>query len=251
MRPPCWSAPGAPGRGIGAFEFGYDDGLADTLYAERDAPKLRMAGQQVYRHAVARMTEAAQVVLARNGVSVEDVDYFVAHQANARIVTAVADALGVPREKVSFNVEWTANTSAASIPLALAAAERDGHLATRIARRHGRVRRRLRLGRRPCLLEGHRHPTDKEHLMAELTEATVLAGVREELEQLKVPGAAEATMETEWRDLDIDSLELVELVTALEDRFDVKIADGELKSIAGVGDAVRITLALANESASA
>src|SRR5665213_1147057 len=73
--------------------------------------------------------------------------------------------------------------------------------------------------------------------MAEVTEATVLAGVREELEQLKVPGAAEATMETEWRDLDIDSLELVELVTALEDRFDVKIADGELKSIAGVGDA--------------
>ena len=47
--------------------------------------------------------------------------------------------------------------------------------------------------------------------MAEVTEATVLAGVREELEQLKVPGAAEATMDTEWRDLDIDSLELVEL----------------------------------------
>ena len=47
-------------------------------------------------------------------------------------------------------------------------------------------------------------------------------------------------METEWRDLDIDSLELVELVAALEDRFDVKIADGELKSIAGGGDAVRL-----------
>ena len=87
----------------------------------------------------------------------------------------------------------------------------------------------------------------KEHVMAALTEEDVLAGVREELAQLKVPGAAEATMETEWRDLDIDSLELVELVTALEDRFDVKIADGELKSIAGVGDAVRLTLSLANE----
>ena len=90
-------------------------------------------------------------------------------------------------------------------------------------------------------------PQQKEHQMAELTEEAVLAGVREELAQLKVPGAAEATMETEWRDLDIDSLELVELVTALEDRFDVKIADGELKSIAGVGDAVRLTLSLANE----
>ena len=120
--------PGAPGRGIGSFVFGYDDTLADTLYAERETPKLQMAGQQVYRHAVARMTEAAELLLERNGVSVEDVDYFVAHQANARIVTAVADALGVPQEKVSFNVEWTANTSAASIPLALAAAQRDGHL---------------------------------------------------------------------------------------------------------------------------
>ena len=120
---------GAPGRGIGSFAFGYDDELADTLYAERELPKLRMAGQQVYRHAVARMAEAAQQVLERNGVDIDEVDYFVAHQANARIVTAVAETLGVPHEKVSFNVEWTANTSAASIPLALAAAERDGHLA--------------------------------------------------------------------------------------------------------------------------
>jgi 3-oxoacyl-[acyl-carrier-protein] synthase-3 len=120
--------PGARGRGIGSFVFGYDDTLADTLYAEREGPRLRMAGQQVYRHAVHRMTEAAQEVLAANGVSAEEVDYFVAHQANARIVSAVADALGVPHEKVSFNVEWTANTSAASIPLALAAAQREGHL---------------------------------------------------------------------------------------------------------------------------
>jgi 3-oxoacyl-[acyl-carrier-protein] synthase-3 len=119
---------GVSGRGIGSFVFGYDDELADTLYAERDTPKLQMAGQQVYRHAVHRMTEAAQQVLERSGVGVEDIDYFVAHQANARIVAAVADALGVPHEKVSFNVEWTANTSSASIPLALAAAARDGHL---------------------------------------------------------------------------------------------------------------------------
>src|SRR6202035_1086409 len=94
-------------------------------------------------------------------------------------------------------------------------------------------------------------PYDKEHLMAELTEATVLAGLREELAQLKVPGAAEDTMETEWRDLDIDSLELVELVTELEVVSDVTTPDGELKWSAGVGDAVRLTLSLANEPASA
>jgi acyl carrier protein len=84
-----------------------------------------------------------------------------------------------------------------------------------------------------------------------ITEQEVLEGVRAELAELKVPGAAEATMETEWRDLDIDSLELVELVTALEDRFGVKIADGELRTIQGVGDAVRLTLQRANEPAGA
>jgi 3-oxoacyl-[acyl-carrier-protein] synthase-3 len=75
------------------------------------------------------MTEASLQALDRNGVTIEQIDYFVAHQANARIITAVADALHVPHERVSFNVEAVANTSAASIPLALAAAQRDGHLA--------------------------------------------------------------------------------------------------------------------------
>jgi 3-oxoacyl-[acyl-carrier-protein] synthase III len=120
--------PGATRPGIGSFVFGYDHSLADTLFAERDTPRLWMSGQQVYRHAVARMIEATQLVLERNGVSAEEIDYFVPHQANARIVTAGAEARGVPLEKVSFNVEWTANTSAASIPLALAAAERERHL---------------------------------------------------------------------------------------------------------------------------
>ncbi|HEX4033861.1 MAG TPA: beta-ketoacyl-ACP synthase III [Solirubrobacteraceae bacterium] len=121
-------SPGAREPSIGSFVFGYDATLEETLFAERDTPLLRMAGQQVYRHAVARMTEATELLLQRNGVSAADVDYFVAHQANARIVSAVAESLGVPLERVSFNVEWTANTSAASIPLALAAAERDGLL---------------------------------------------------------------------------------------------------------------------------
>jgi 3-oxoacyl-[acyl-carrier-protein] synthase-3 len=120
--------PGGPGLGIGEFVFGYDDEAADTLYAERDERLLRMDGQAVYRHAVARMTEAARQALERNGIAIDAVDLFVAHQANARIITAVADALGVPHEKVSFNVERTANTSAASIPLALAAAQREGRL---------------------------------------------------------------------------------------------------------------------------
>jgi 3-oxoacyl-[acyl-carrier-protein] synthase-3 len=116
------------GIGIAGFEFGYDASLAELLFAERDERLLRMAGQEVYRHAVSRMTQATARLLERTGVQAQSIDLFVPHQANARIITAVADALGVPHERVSFNVEWTANTSAASIPLALAAAQRDGSL---------------------------------------------------------------------------------------------------------------------------
>jgi 3-oxoacyl-[acyl-carrier-protein] synthase III len=116
------------GIGIAGFEFGYDASLGELLFAERDERRLRMAGQEVYRHAVARMTEATEQLLERLDVQASRIDLFVAHQANARIVTAVADAIGVPHERVSFNVEWTANTSAASIPLGLAAAQRDGKL---------------------------------------------------------------------------------------------------------------------------
>jgi 3-oxoacyl-[acyl-carrier-protein] synthase-3 len=120
--------PISEGLGISGFEFGFDPTLAELLFAERDERRLRMAGQEVYRHAVARMIEATERLLERSGVAASSIDLFVAHQANARIVAAVADALGVPHERVSFNVEWTANTSAASIPLGLAAAQRDGTL---------------------------------------------------------------------------------------------------------------------------
>jgi 3-oxoacyl-[acyl-carrier-protein] synthase-3 len=116
------------GLGIAGFEFGYDASLAELLYADRQQRLLKMAGQEVYRHAVARMTEASERLLERLEIDAASIDYFVPHQANARIVVAVADALGVAHERVSFNVEWTANTSAASIPLGLAAAARDGRL---------------------------------------------------------------------------------------------------------------------------
>ncbi len=72
------------------------------------------------------------------------------------------------------------------------------------------------------------------------TEEQILQAIREELKRIKVPGAAEAGMDSDWGELDVDSLDLVELVTALEDRFGIKIEDEELKGIASVGDAVRL-----------
>ena len=83
------------------------------------------------------------------------------------------------------------------------------------------------------------------------TNEEVLQVIREELDGIKVPGALEATEDQSWQDLDVDSLDLVELVKALEDRFGVSIADGRLKAIKTVGDAVALVQELAAEGAPA
>ena len=87
--------------------------------------------------------------------------------------------------------------------------------------------------------------------MAVPTNEEVLQVIREELDAIKVPGALEATEDQTWQDLDVDSLDLVELVKALEDRFGVSIADGRLKAIKTVGDAVALVQELATEGAPA
>jgi 3-oxoacyl-[acyl-carrier-protein] synthase-3 len=74
------------------------------------------------------MTEATRAALDRCRLTVEDIDAFVAHQANARIIEAAAAELGLPADKVIIDVDRVANTSSASIPLALWQAERDGRL---------------------------------------------------------------------------------------------------------------------------
>jgi 3-oxoacyl-[acyl-carrier-protein] synthase-3 len=115
-------------RGICSFELRSDGGHADLLYVDNDERMLRMEGREVYRHATARMCEATRAALVRAGIGIDDVDVFVAHQANARIIESVARELGVPDEKVIMNIELVANTSSASIPLALRQAEQDGRL---------------------------------------------------------------------------------------------------------------------------
>jgi 3-oxoacyl-[acyl-carrier-protein] synthase-3 len=121
-------AGGALDLGVGGFVLGADGEQADLLYAERDERVLRMQGAEVYRHAVRRMVQASREALERAGKTVEEIDLFVAHQANVRIIDAAAAELGVPRDKVMVNVDRVANTSSASIPLALAQAEREGRL---------------------------------------------------------------------------------------------------------------------------
>jgi 3-oxoacyl-[acyl-carrier-protein] synthase III len=114
--------------GCGGFVLGSDATQADMLYAERIDPMLRMEGREVYRHAIRRMVAATNEAIERAGLQIDDVDLFVAHQANVRILQSAANELGLPPEKLIVNIDRVANTSSASIPLALAQAEQEGRL---------------------------------------------------------------------------------------------------------------------------
>lgn len=127
---------------IGPFDLGSDGALAPVLMipaggtrrpadadtVEEGAHTLRMNGREVYRQAVTSMTASSQVVLEAAGVGIADVDLFVGHQANARILDAVASRLGIDDDQAHVAVDRFGNTSAASIPIALADARDAGRL---------------------------------------------------------------------------------------------------------------------------
>jgi 3-oxoacyl-[acyl-carrier-protein] synthase-3 len=108
--------------------------LGDVLYVDGavgrgDRPgHLMMNGREVFRHAVVRLAEAVEEALAANGLEKRDVDWLVPHQANLRIIDAMGRKLGLPPERVVVTVDRHANTSAASVPLALAEARADGRI---------------------------------------------------------------------------------------------------------------------------
>jgi 3-oxoacyl-[acyl-carrier-protein] synthase-3 len=87
-----------------------------------------MEGREVFRHAVVRMAEAIDAALEANGLDPGDIDWLVPHQANLRIIEAMARRLNLPDDRVVITVDRHANTSAASIPLALAEAVGDGRI---------------------------------------------------------------------------------------------------------------------------
>jgi len=124
----------ADGGGLSAARWGADGGCADLIYygtpehGPDATPGIRMAGKGTFRLAVERLTEMGQLLCADAGWSVEDVDHVIPHQANLRIVEATAKRLGVGMDRVVFNGDRYGNTSSASIPLALAEADREGRL---------------------------------------------------------------------------------------------------------------------------
>lgn len=117
------------GARIGASVLGCDGAAAALIRAPRETALIEMDGHETFRRAVTTLSSNVRAALAANGVSVENVDLFVLHQANARILTAVADTLGVDRDRVLDVIADIGNTSAASIPLALERARRDERLA--------------------------------------------------------------------------------------------------------------------------
>ena len=127
------SATGTPfDRGILATHLGSDGRHYDDLHVDGGPSStgttghLRMNGREVFRHAVQTLCAASLRVLEEAGFGADDVDWLVPHQANRRILDAVAKRLGIPGERVVMTVDRHANTSAASIPLALADAAAAG-----------------------------------------------------------------------------------------------------------------------------
>jgi 3-oxoacyl-[acyl-carrier-protein] synthase-3 len=116
-----------PGQ-VGPFRLHADGSAIGLLYIPPETGVIKMEGRQVYRRAVQGMTESVREVVAAAGITLDDVRLLVAHQANARILEAVASQLGIDEGRVLTNIVRYGNTSAASIPIAIAEATQQNIL---------------------------------------------------------------------------------------------------------------------------
>ena len=121
-------------RGIIASSLRSDGAHKDKLFVDGGpgttgtVGHLRMEGREVFKHAVGMITDVIEATYAKAGITSEDLDWFVPHQANKRIIDASAKKLGIAEEKVVTTVQLHGNTSAASVPLALSVAVADGRI---------------------------------------------------------------------------------------------------------------------------
>jgi 3-oxoacyl-[acyl-carrier-protein] synthase-3 len=125
-----------PERGFLGFELGADGAGGESLWLPGSGSRIfegpdrfvKMNGREVFKFATRILVKSAEDVMERCGVTIDDVDVYVPHQANMRIIDHATKKLGVPSEKVVINVDRYGNTSSGSIPLALADAAQDGRL---------------------------------------------------------------------------------------------------------------------------
>ncbi len=126
----------ADGRGILASSLRADGTHWDKLYVDggpsgtQTVGHVKMHGREVFKHAVGMISDVIEDVLAKTGYTTSDLDWFVPHQANLRIIEGAGRKLGIPNEKTIITIAQQANTSAASVPLALWLGSRDGRLNT-------------------------------------------------------------------------------------------------------------------------
>jgi 3-oxoacyl-[acyl-carrier-protein] synthase-3 len=113
---------------VGRAVLGADGSAAPYIVAPRDTGLIRMDGHETFKRAVATLASNAAETVSANGLELEDISLFVLHQANGRILSAVAELLGVPVERVLNTIGDVGNTSAASVPLALHTARERGLL---------------------------------------------------------------------------------------------------------------------------
>jgi 3-oxoacyl-[acyl-carrier-protein] synthase III len=121
------TATAPPGR-IGPIVLGADGGGAEHIFVERKQELIRMRGHETFKDAVARLSQSTLEAVQAAGTGLDEIDLFVYHQANGRILAAVGDRLGLPADRVVDCIGEYGNTSAATLPLALAYSEREGRL---------------------------------------------------------------------------------------------------------------------------
>ncbi|MER8913717.1 ketoacyl-ACP synthase III [Mesorhizobium sp. M0761] len=125
---------GIADRGVLAMSLRSDGAHKDKLFVDGGPSTtgtvghLRMEGREVFKHAVGMITDVIEATFSQAGITADDLDWFVPHQANKRIIDASAKKLGIAEQKVVVTVDLHGNTSAASVPLALSVAFADGRI---------------------------------------------------------------------------------------------------------------------------
>ena len=120
--------PSEDGTGVGPIDLLADGGLADTIVATYADPRIRMDGISTFKIAIKRLSESTIFAVHAAGLELDDIDLFVYHQANSRILKAVGERLELDPGKVADYIAQLCNTSAASIPLTLSLSREDGRL---------------------------------------------------------------------------------------------------------------------------
>ena len=233
--------------------WGSDGGMADKIFIKDRHSFIVQEGQAVFRWATTALHPVAQKACERAGVDPGELAAFVPHQANLRIIEAIARKLGAPQALVADDIVTAGNTSSASIPLALSRDDRARRAGLGRARAAARLRRghqlrgagdhgTLTAPRPPGVRRGADTPTHEgEQRHMAMTEQEILAGLGEIVDEVAGVPADQVTPDKSFvDDLDIDSLSMVEIAVAAQDKFGVEIPDDQLKNLKTVQDVVEL-----------